>query len=53
MKHRNIIIALGFVTTILSFMGIPRSWKEIAFSLIGLAVVVVAYSMPKGPQTSV
>jgi len=43
MKYRNIIIALGFVTSILSFMGIPRSWKEIAFVAIGMAVVALAY----------
>ncbi len=43
MKYRNIIIALGFVTAILSFLGIPRSWKEIAFVLVGGAIVALAY----------
>lgn len=43
MKYRNIIIALGFLTAIFSFLGIPRSWKEIAFVILGGAIVALAY----------
>ncbi len=52
MKYRNIIIALGFLTAVVSFLGIPRSWKEIAFVLIGGAIVALAYLSGLGHKQS-
>jgi hypothetical protein len=52
MKYRNIIIALGFVIAILSFLGIPRSWKEIVFVALGASVIGLAYLSGLGPKAS-
>lgn len=52
MKYRNITIALGFLTTIISFLGIPISWKQIALLLIGGAVVALAYMSGIGHKQS-
>jgi uncharacterized protein YjeT (DUF2065 family) len=43
MRYRNIIIALGFVTILIQFLGFPEGWRNAFYAVIGLAVIALAY----------
>jgi hypothetical protein len=51
MSKRQIIILLGVLIIILPFLGLPDSWKTILFILIGLLLILLAYTVKvKAPE---
>lgn len=44
-QYIRIIVALGFLVALLSFVGIPTIIKAYFFFLIGLALLVIAYML--------
>ena len=47
MKKDLSIIILGLVVVITPFLGIPTSWKNVVFVVIGLTISVFAYLLQK------
>jgi amino acid permease len=47
MSKARILLILGTWIAILPFLGFPYSWKDILFSLSGLGVIYVSYSLYK------
>lgn len=43
MRYRNIIIALGFLTIVIQFLGFPENYDNAFYAIIGLAVIALAY----------
>ncbi|HEY9480934.1 MAG TPA: hypothetical protein VIR98_01725 [Candidatus Paceibacterota bacterium] len=52
MKFRNGIIALGFLTFFIQFLGFPQSWKDVLYVLIGLALMTLGYVGGKKREVS-
>ena len=53
MKHRNIMIALGVAVVVVHFLGFPLSWEEAIYSLLGLAIIALAYEGGRGSGPTV
>lgn len=47
MKKDLSIIILGLVVVITPFLGIPTSWKNVVFVVVGLTISVFAYLLQK------
>lgn len=47
MSKARILLILGTWIAILPFLGFPYSWKDILFSLSGLGVIYISYSLYK------
>lgn len=47
MKKDLSIIFLGLIVVVTPFLGIPTSWKNVVFVLVGLAISVLAYLLQK------
>ena len=43
----RIIKILGIVVVIIPFLGVPSSWKAIAFVVLGVVIVAKAFSIEK------
>ncbi len=53
MSKARILLILGTWIAILPFLGFPYSWKDILFSLSGLGVIYVSYSLYKEKKKKV
>ena len=42
MSKSSLLLLLGGIVLITSFLGIPSSWKTISFSVLGVLIVIVA-----------
>lgn len=51
MRHRNIIIALGFLSIIVPYLGVPKSFRELALVIVGAAIIGVAYLSGGGQRS--
>lgn len=54
MRNARIFLSLGIWAAILPFLGLPYSWKDILFTLTGLLIVYLSYSIyrKEKPSTS-
>ena len=43
MTKVRVLLALGVWVTILPYLGFPYSWKDILFTITGLALIYVGY----------
>ncbi|MEX2052181.1 MAG: hypothetical protein WD991_00605 [Candidatus Paceibacterota bacterium] len=51
MNKARILLILGVFITVLPYLGFPTSWKEIIFSLCGLALIYFSYLLYKESKT--
>ncbi|MEX0651977.1 MAG: hypothetical protein WD509_00700 [Candidatus Paceibacterota bacterium] len=47
MSKNSALILFGSLIIIVSFLGIPSSWKTVAFSILGVLVVTLALLLRK------
>ena len=47
MSKNSLLITLGVLTILSSFLGVPGSWKTAIFSVLGLLIVIVAVFLRK------
>lgn len=45
MSRESFVLVLGFVVFLTSFLGIPKSWKEIVFIASGVLLMIAGYSL--------
>ena len=43
MRKERTLLFLGIWVSILSFLGFPKSWREVLFVLTGLSLIYLAY----------
>lgn len=47
MSKARILLILGTWIAVLPFLGFPYSWKDVLFSLSGLGVIYISFSLYK------
>lgn len=45
MKKARTLLVLAIWVAILPYLGFPQSWKNILFTITGLALAILAYSL--------
>lgn len=53
MSKRQILMLLGVLTMVFLFLGFPSMLDKILALLIGLIIIIMAYSMPSQINTSI
>ena len=47
MKKARTLLILGIWISILSYLGFPVSWRDILFTITGLILIILSYSLYK------
>jgi len=50
MQKTRILLILGIWVTILPYLGFPSSWKDILFTLTGLVLIFISYTLYKNSK---
>ncbi|HEV7701839.1 MAG TPA: hypothetical protein VGO63_00105 [Candidatus Paceibacterota bacterium] len=51
MRKERVLLILGVWVAVLPYLGFPYSWKNILFTLSGLAIIYFSYSLYKEYKT--